>query len=198
MGYQYRGTLRDVSSPEPGKCGTNSGYQKHVKLNTPKCQPCKDAHAAAQLAWQRRPQMRTTCGTYAGYMRHKRAEEDACQWCLKAYADYMAGYRDRAKPKPPACGDAAGTRTGYARHQRADQAACEPCKAALAVYSRDYRAKIRSGEHTARSGFSDDACGTYAGYCRHLRHDVPMCDPCADARRAYKSAWHRTRKAVAA
>lgn len=198
MGYTYGGTIHDVDPVGPAMCGTNAGYQKHVKQKTEKCRPCRDAHAAANLAWQRRPKMRTTCGTYPGYMRHKRADEDACQWCLKAYADYMAEYRGRGKPKPPACGDLAGTRTGYARHQRADQEACDPCKSALAAYSRDYRAKIRGGEHTARSGYSDDRCGSYAGYCRHLRHNVPVCGPCAEARRVYKLEWqsNRTRAAV--
>lgn len=195
MGYQYRGTVRDV---KPGGCGTNSGYQKHIKQKTPKCQPCRDAHAAAQVAWQRRPKVRTTCGTYAGYMRHKRSDEDSCEWCLKAYAEYMAEYRGRGKPKPPACGDVKGTHTGYKRHQRIGQEACDPCKAGLAQYSRDYRAGIRGGSRVlTMAGFRDDACGTYAGYCRHLRHGVPACDPCNEARRAYKNQWQKSRKKAA-
>jgi hypothetical protein len=97
MSYTYRGTGRDVQDPASTKCGTNGGYQTHVLRKTPKCQPCKEAHAEAARAWRCRPTMRTTCGTHPGYMRHKRASEDACDICLVAYAQYMRDYRTQKR-----------------------------------------------------------------------------------------------------
>lgn len=102
MGYVFRGTNRDIDELPtlelaPGGCGTNAGYRLHMGLRTPTCQPCRDAHAAYQRAWERRPRMRNVCGTYAGYMRHKRAEGDACEFCLRAYAEYMSSYRANRK-----------------------------------------------------------------------------------------------------
>jgi hypothetical protein len=95
VGYQYRGKTRDVEEEiEPATtagCGTNSGYMRHGMQKTPRCQPCKDAHAAVNR--KRRTTMRNQCATYPGYMRHKRAGEDACDMCREAYARYMADYR---------------------------------------------------------------------------------------------------------
>lgn len=34
-------------SPEPAKCGTRSGYQKHLREKTPSCQPCRQANTDA-------------------------------------------------------------------------------------------------------------------------------------------------------
>jgi WhiB family redox-sensing transcriptional regulator len=31
---------------EPAKCGTNSGYRKHLREKTKPCDPCRKAHAA--------------------------------------------------------------------------------------------------------------------------------------------------------
>jgi len=99
MAYQYKGKLKE---PEPivvpSQCGTDWGYHLHSRHKTAHCQPCKDAHAAAQRKWSRRPTMRTICGTYPGYMRHKRSGEDSCEYCLAGYAQYMRDYRERKKP----------------------------------------------------------------------------------------------------
>ena len=102
MSYQYRGKLTDVTNP---KCGTRAGYMEHISKQTPKCQPCKDAHAAYMRDYKRRPTMRTTCGTHAGYKRHQRADENPCGMCLRGYAQYMRDYRDKKQaalaPKEP-------------------------------------------------------------------------------------------------
>jgi hypothetical protein len=97
VAYQYRGKVRDVVPITAAKCGTNSGYTRHRQLNTPKCQPCKDAHATYERARRRKPVMRNQCATYPGYMRHKRAGEAACDLCRAAYARYMADYRAQKK-----------------------------------------------------------------------------------------------------
>ena len=36
------------------KCGTNSGYQKHMRDRTPPCDPCLEAHAEAKRNWCRK------------------------------------------------------------------------------------------------------------------------------------------------
>lgn len=107
MGYVYRGTIRDVEEEAPAspKCGTRAGYMEHSSKGTPKCRPCKDAHAAYMREYKRRPKMRTVCGTYAGYKRHKRADENPCEMCFRGYSQYMRDYRDRKlaalQPKEP-------------------------------------------------------------------------------------------------
>lgn len=45
--------------------------------------------------------------------------------------------------------------------------------------------------------FDPSKCGTYAGYARHLRSDVPPCDACHAAWLEYRREW-RSRKKVAA
>ncbi|MEO5317622.1 hypothetical protein PV761_03375 [Arthrobacter sp. CC3] len=44
---------------------------------------------------------------------------------------------------------------------------------------------IRSGKLT---GFDPSACGTYAGYRRHRKHNIPACQDCKDAQAAYSRA----------
>lgn len=99
MAYQYRGTLVHVEpEPEPtttAKCGTNAGYMRHAQLGTPKCQPCRRAHAVCENLRRNPTKTRVQCATYSGYMQHKRAGEDACDMCLKAYAQYMRDYREK-------------------------------------------------------------------------------------------------------
>jgi hypothetical protein len=34
--------------------------------------------------------------------------------------------------------------------------------------------------------------GTYAGEAWHRRHDIPVCQPCKDARRDYQAEWRKT------
>jgi len=99
MAYVYKGKIRDVEEEptRPAACGTNSGYMRHGLDKTPKCQPCKDAHAAANRKHRKAPKMRNQCATYPGYMRHVRAGEQPCDLCRAAHARYMAEYRARSK-----------------------------------------------------------------------------------------------------
>lgn len=34
-------------------------------------------------------------------------------------------------------------------------------------------------------------CGTYAGAVAHQRHREPLCEPCRQARNAYRRRYHR-------
>ena len=97
MAYKYKGKERDVKPEIAPGCGSNAGYQRHARNNTPTCQACLDAHNASNRAYYKRKktQLRNECATYPGYMRHKRAGEQACGLCLAAYAQYMRGYRER-------------------------------------------------------------------------------------------------------
>lgn len=101
-------------------------------------------------------------------------------------------------PRTNGCGDATGTPAGYKRHQKAGEDACAPCKRAIAAYAKEYRAKIRSGERFVKKGYSNERCGSYAGYIRHNRHNVPACTPCLAAYSAYMTGWRNRRKAEAA
>lgn len=126
MAYQYKGTIHDLDEPiqtaklrtastpgpkpqpyvfNPDKCGTLTGYRRHIKAKQPACQPCKTANAAASRDYEARSKLGMIrrgfnpdkCGTYAGYKRHDRTGVPACDACLSAYADYMHDYRARRK-----------------------------------------------------------------------------------------------------
>ncbi len=36
-------------------CGSEAGYQRHLRLNTPTCDGCRAAHARSQREWRSRP-----------------------------------------------------------------------------------------------------------------------------------------------
>jgi len=91
-----------------------------------------------------------------------------------------------------------GTYAGYRQHQKHDTPACRDCKDAQAAYSRDYHER-RGGRPAPKVlTFNPDACGTYAGWTRHLRSDVKACGPCHRAWLEYRRAWRAARKEVAA
>ena len=98
-----------------------------------------------------------------------------------------------AKVPKPAPLTHCGTANGYKRHQKQGETACDPCKKGMAEYSRNYRAKIRNGDVTPKKPFSDERCGTYAGFRRHTKHNVPLCPPCREAHQEYQRAY-RARK----
>jgi len=110
------------------------------------------------------------------------------------YAPRPTGHATKAT----GCGDAVGTTAGYKRHTTAGEYACPPCKQALAEYSKDYRAKIRNGERFVKKGYTDERCGTYAGYAMHTRHRVTPCKPCLAAYNAYMKTLRDNRKNAAA
>ena len=46
-------------------------------------------------------------------------------------------------------------------------------------------------------GFDPAKCGTYAGYARHQRSDVPPCEPCKTALADYMNNYRAQRKVAA-
>ena len=129
MAYQYRGTIRDVTEPQPEPAKSRPKSKPGPKPRPGIFDPAK-------------------CGTYAGYKQHGAYGIEACQ----------------------------------------------PCKDANAASSRSYEARLKAGGVRRHGrGFQPDACGTRAGYCRHQRHKVPACGPCAEASRIY-TAEHRAKK----
>lgn len=89
-----------------------------------------------------------------------------------------------------------GTYAGYKQHGRYNVPACDPCKDAQAAYSREYYDQIGGRlkpdvPSTQKRGLGKNpkhgsGCGTYNGYSAHIRKGTPVCEPCRDARRAYK------------
>lgn len=88
----------------PVRCGTPSGYGRHLRLGEPACRPCLDAVAADQRERRavRREQLTGSrdirrsvaeCGTLGGYKRHRKRGESACPECL---AEVAAVSRERA------------------------------------------------------------------------------------------------------
>lgn len=71
----------------PAKCGTDSGYTKHLRNKQEPCAECREAHAEENRRREghkkRRPAL---CGTDSGYYRHRRRSEDACTDCKAAHA----------------------------------------------------------------------------------------------------------------
>lgn len=83
---RYRASRADEPEPEPvaevtpGACGTNAGYARHMRHNTPPCDPCRAAHNADNRARE------IVCGTRQGYQKHRRNGEKACDPCRYANA----------------------------------------------------------------------------------------------------------------
>lgn len=102
----------------------------------------------------------------------------------------------RTKPLGSFNADACGTYAGYRRHQRYNVPACRDCKDAQASYSRDYIERRGGYQAPALRPFVPGACGTYAGYARHLRSEVKPCQECHAAWLQYRKDW-RARKQAA-
>lgn len=47
---EARRRYRTPGRPARAECGTNAGYYRHHRRHEPTCQPCRDAHAAAEAA----------------------------------------------------------------------------------------------------------------------------------------------------
>jgi hypothetical protein len=98
-----------------------------------------------------------------------------------------------------------GTYAGYRQHDRYNVPTCDPCKDAMAAYSRDYYDRIGGRPKpevpsTVKRGPGKNpkhgsGCGTYNGYGAHHRAGTPVCDPCKEARRAYRKERDRAVKA---
>lgn len=90
--------------PSPrAKCGTDSGYRRHLARREKACDDCLIAHAEAN----RRPGKRRTwvrCGTDAGYYRHIRVlKEPACDPCKVAHAATQRRYAKGQIPDKRRC-----------------------------------------------------------------------------------------------
>lgn len=72
------------------KCGTRSGYLRHLKLKETACQPCKDAQSEHGRAQRRKKGIRPLeinereHGTPRGYRQHMARHETPCQPCKDA------------------------------------------------------------------------------------------------------------------
>lgn len=68
-------------------------------------------------------------------------------------------------------------------------------------YCAHHRQKVRAGkpldQDNRRRPFDPSKCGTVAGYARHCHHDVPVCDPCRDAKNTYDRARHAEKRSAA-
>lgn len=119
MGYQYRGTIHDLTAPlnnlpaptpkerppfDPAYCGTTYGYKQHRKHDQEPCEECRAAVRAYDAEWRARKRNgeilsygfnNDACGTYAGYHRHKRHNVHVCDPCWEANAKYLADWRSR-------------------------------------------------------------------------------------------------------
>lgn len=53
---------------------------------------------------------------------------------------------------------------------------------------------VQSGRGRKFTGFDPSACGTYAGYGRHIKWGVPPCQDCRDAMAEYSRNRYRPKK----
>lgn len=108
MGYQYRGTVRDVDEPTPSRpqkltgfdpsvCGTYAGYRRHQKWGVPACRPCMEGQAAySRDRYVKRPPKTfnpDACGTWTGWNRHRYYDVPACEACREASREYQRARR---------------------------------------------------------------------------------------------------------
>ena len=113
MGYQYNGTIHDVTPEakpprpktpgvfDPSACGTYSGYRRHQQHKVPVCKDCKAAMAEySRGRYQPRPPKTFTpelCGTWAGRRRHDYYGVPVCEACREAARVYQAKWRARRR-----------------------------------------------------------------------------------------------------
>ncbi|MEU3013401.1 hypothetical protein [Nocardia asteroides] len=74
-------------------CGTDAGYQAHIRRRDTPCESCRAAHNATQAAYRaarathrpaRKTPRRSPCGTPAGYQSHYRDGTPPCEPCKAA------------------------------------------------------------------------------------------------------------------
>ncbi|NUR64382.1 MAG: WhiB family transcriptional regulator [Streptomyces sp.] len=80
-------------------CGTERGYQIHLRRGEDACQLCRDAHDEELLANRHRllEEAHRAGGTSAGYWMHRRLGEEACVQCKRAQALKSRESRDRQR-----------------------------------------------------------------------------------------------------
>lgn len=90
-----------MSARPPARCGTISGYNRHLRVTyTRPCLACCDAHAAYQRVWvagEVRPREIAPCGTVAAWRRHIRGGERPCAACREAKRVESAANRQKAR-----------------------------------------------------------------------------------------------------
>lgn len=208
-GYVYKGDRKnpatiilpgDRRKGKTGKllarCGTDSGYMRHIRANEAPDDACKDAHNAqrAKDRGGRVTGMRkgnAQHGTYAGAVKHRKLKQSMCFPCAEAERIYHANLRARYKAEGRKLRSQIrqhGTERGYQAHIRSGIPACDDCKAAHAVEARAYRQARRQVGHRH---------GTPAGYKAHKRAGSMPCAECRTANAAYQRTY-RARKDQAA
>ena len=80
-------------------CGTERGYQIHIRRKEPACPACQGAHDEAVEANRRRilVEAHKAGGTTRGYWMHRRLGEEACVPCKRACARQSQERRDRER-----------------------------------------------------------------------------------------------------
>ncbi len=72
---------------KPAECGTQAGYQRHVRENTPICEPCRTAHTEAHRDWANlkavtpAPKAPTSCGRCGISFKRARPAAPHPSWC---------------------------------------------------------------------------------------------------------------------
>lgn len=80
-------------------CGTERGYQVHIRRREDVCPRCRAAHDEAVEANRRRllAEAHRAGGTVRGYWMHRRLLEDACAACKRAQARKSAERREEQR-----------------------------------------------------------------------------------------------------
>lgn len=82
----------------PAKCGTDSGYYRHLRTTkTEPCGPCKAAHSGRWLEIKRNPRGNCPCGTQL------RTDHEHCSRCRRKFTRAQAQQEttDDYDPKRP-------------------------------------------------------------------------------------------------
>lgn len=84
------------------RCGTPTGFNKHVALNEEPCIPCRVAMTDAEANGPRlkEPTTHDQCGSPSGYTKHHRMGEKICPRCKEARDEYRATRRANKKGTP--------------------------------------------------------------------------------------------------
>ena len=104
------------------------------------------------------------------------------------------GLRNLSARHAPTAREKCGSPAGYRAHLAANENACLPCADAERDSASNRRAAkgVRVGEPGRRRS-SEIEHGTESGYRKHLRRDVPVCEPCRLAAREISKQRKRKR-----
>lgn len=86
---------------DTAKCGTLSGYKRHIAKQEAACEACREASNEHRRARNRSkgilPVPVPQCGTYGGYGAHLRRGETPCDACRAANTKYSRNRRQQAR-----------------------------------------------------------------------------------------------------